>query len=97
MPQVRLSGQLVCRSLDEAAVVIGELPLHVSLTRAEPGCVWFEVRRTDDPLVWQVEELFADEVAFEAHQERVRASEWGRATSDIERRYEIETVDRPDS
>jgi hypothetical protein len=41
-------------------------------------------------LVWQVEERFRDADAFRAHQERVRASEWGHATAGIERRYTVE-------
>lgn len=90
MPQVRLSGQLVCRNEDEAAVVLRYLPRHMALTRAEPGCLSFEVRRTDDRLVWRVEERFVDEAAFDAHQVRAAASVWGRVTSEIERRYVIE-------
>ncbi len=92
MPQVRLSGQLVCASADQAAIVQQHLPLHLRLTRAEPGCVSFEVRRTDDPLIWQVEERFADADAFDAHRARVADSEWGRATAGIERRYAIDEV-----
>lgn len=92
MSTVRLSGQLVCRNADEVGVVLRSLPLHVSLTRAEPGCVSFEVRQTADSLVWQVEEEFADQAAFDAHQARVAASEWGRVTSAIERRYVVEGI-----
>jgi quinol monooxygenase YgiN len=65
------------------------LPLHVELTRAEEGCVSFEVKRTHDLFVWQVDEQFLDAAAFRTHQERVAASEWGRATAGIERRYTI--------
>lgn len=90
MPQIRLSGQLVCRDGDEAAIVLQHLPLHISLTRTEPGCVSFEVQQTDDPLIWQVEERFIDKAAFDAHQARVAASEWGHVTLGIERRYSIE-------
>jgi quinol monooxygenase YgiN len=92
MSQVRLSGQLVCQTRNEAAVVLQHLPLHVELTRAEPGCESFEVRQTDDPLVWQVDERFTDTAAFEAHQARVAASEWGRVTAGIERRYTIQGI-----
>ncbi len=65
------------------------LPAHLALTRAEPGCLAFDVDPTDDPLVWRVEERFADEAAFDAHQRRVAASAWGTATAGIDRRYEI--------
>lgn len=40
--------------------------------------------------VWLVEEEFVDVIAFEAHQARVAASEWGRMTTGIERRYVVE-------
>jgi len=90
MSSVRLTGQLVCDSLGQARVVEENLPLHTQLTRAEPGCVSFEVTQTHDPLVWQVDELFQDAESFSAHQRRVADSEWGRATAGIERRYEID-------
>lgn len=89
MSQVRLSGHLVCKDAGEAAVVLHHLPLHVELTRAEAGCESFEVHQTDDPLVWRVDERFTDPAAFEAHQDRVAASEWGRVTAGIERRYAV--------
>lgn len=92
MTAVELRGRLVCRTADEAAVVVRELPRHIELTRAEPGCVRFVVERTDDPLVWNVSERFADQDAFDAHQERVRVSSWGLATVGIERDYVIATV-----
>ena len=92
MTAVELRGRLVCRTVDEAATVARELPRHIELTRAEPGCVQFDVERTDDPLVWSVSERFADREAFDAHQERVRASAWGLATVGIERDYVIAVV-----
>lgn len=84
-----LTGRLICANLDEARTVAEYLPEHVELTRAEPGCITFEVKQTDDPLVWSVTEEFANSDAFEAHQRRVQASEWGRATSGIRREYTI--------
>jgi quinol monooxygenase YgiN len=88
-PQVVLSGQLVCASDDEVAVVQQHLPRHIDLTRAEQGCISFDVHQTDDRRVWQVDERFIDDAAFDAHQARVGASEWGRATAGIERRYSV--------
>lgn len=96
MPPVRLSGQLICADDQDAAIVAQHLPLHQYLSRAEPGCLTFEVHRTDDPHVWQVDEEFADDAAFAAHQERAANSEWGRATAGIERRYRVEeTTEAP--
>jgi hypothetical protein len=86
---VYLSGQLVCRNNNEVAVVVQHLDRHVTLTRAESGCVSFSVTPTGDPLVWQVEEHFSDPDAFRLHQDRVAGSIWGQATVGIERRYTI--------
>lgn len=86
---VRLTGFLRCTSMAEVETVQRHLPDHVRLTRAEPGCISFEVTQTDDPLVWRVEELFADQAAFDFHQQRTRASEWFTATSAIAREYGI--------
>lgn len=90
MSEVFLSGQLICATDGEAALVARHLPRHVELTLAEPGCRGFVVAPTGNPLVWQVDEHFSDAASFEAHQARVRSSEWGRATAGIERRYTIE-------
>jgi quinol monooxygenase YgiN len=92
MSNVILTGQLVCRDQEQVAVVVQHLLLHTQLTRAEPGCLSFEVNPTQNPLIWQVDEKFQDAASFRAHQQRVAESEWGRATANIERRYEVEGV-----
>lgn len=89
MGNVFLTGQLVCHDQDQVAVVAQHLPMHLALTRAEEGCLSFDVVLTENPLVWQVDERFQDAASFVAHQQRVASSEWGRATAYIERRYEI--------
>jgi quinol monooxygenase YgiN len=94
MLEIHLTGQLVCVTEEEVRVVSLHLPDHVKLTRAEVGCISFEVVRTVDPLVWSVEERFENQQVFELHQQRVAASEWGRTTARIERRYSIEGLSR---
>ncbi|MGO4536482.1 putative quinol monooxygenase [Leifsonia sp. 2MCAF36] len=94
MNPVRLTGQLVCKTADEAKIVARHLPQHVELTRAEPGCLFFDVAPTADPMIWTVEERFASVQVFELHQKRAADSEWGRATANIERRYSIEGLSR---
>ena len=89
---VRLSGFLRCASVEDIQLVETYLPEHIRLTRAEPGCISFEVSQTDDPLIWRVEELFANRPAFDFHQQRTRASAWFTATSAIPRDYEITTL-----
>lgn len=92
MSQVELTGRLVCQNSAEAGLVAQLLPAHTSLTRAEPGCLLFEVAQTSDPLVWQVDERFDSEGAFRQHQHRVAASEWGRMTAQIARDYTVTGV-----
>ena len=90
MTRVSLTGFLVCRSLEEADRVSGLLPEHIRLTRAEPGCLRFEVWRSQaDPCRFAVSETFRDRAAFEAHQSRAAATIWAKATKGIPREYEI--------
>lgn len=84
---ITLTGRLICASATEADIVREHLPEHIRLTRAEPGCLSFHVTPTDDPLVWQVDEAFADRAAFEAHQTRTRASAWYKATAHLRRDF----------
>lgn len=68
---------------------------HIRLTRAEPGCLRFEV--TQDPQQagrFQVSEAFVDSAAFEAHQARVKASHWGQVSAGLPRSYEITGLDQ---
>lgn len=87
--EVRLTGHLVCANLGEMMTVLEHVSDHVALTRAEPGCLAFDVVQSDDPLVWQVSERFRDSAAFRAHQARTAESAWGRATRGITRQFEI--------
>ena len=86
---VTLDGFLRCASEEEAARVRAALPDHVRLTRAEPGCIRYDVMPTDDPLVWTDSEEFTDPAAFDAHQARASASHWARETQGIARDYTI--------
>ena len=85
---VRLTGWLRCKDDAELATVLQYLPEHVRLTLEEPGCHRFIVEQTEDPLVWRVDETFADAAAFDAHQARTRASDWFRATHGIQREFQ---------
>ncbi|MBP7003349.1 putative quinol monooxygenase [Amaricoccus sp.] len=86
---VRLTGSLAIPAGRRDAV----LPLlaeHVRLTRAEPGCLAFEVAETPPGSgVLTVAEAFRDRAAFDAHQRRTRASAWGAATRDLPREYVV--------
>lgn len=88
MTRITLTGFLIARTLDEADRVAAHLPEHIRLTRAEPGCLSFEViRSTSDPCRFAVAEAFTDRAAFQAHQARTAASPWARVSAGIPRDY----------
>lgn len=68
---------------------VGEaLKEHIELTRAEEGCIFFNV----DPCSeiegrFLVSEAFVDEAAFNFHQERAGASPWAVASAGVPRDY----------
>lgn len=83
--QVALSGHLTCADMGQMMALLTHVEAHVAATRAEPGCLFFEIAQTDDPLVWRVEELFRDAAALKAHRARTRETAWAAATSAIPR------------
>lgn len=89
---IHLKGQVICANAADAALVAMHVPTHITLTLAEPGCLSFSVTQTDDPLVWDVDETFLDQAAFDSHQTRTRASDWYRLTAHIPRAYAITTI-----
>jgi quinol monooxygenase YgiN len=89
---IRLRGQLICVTEDEVGAVRAFLADHIRLTRAEPGCLTFDVAPTDDPMVWEVMEAFRDRASFDAHQARTRASPWFAATRGILRDFRMEEL-----
>lgn len=97
MTQIHLSGQLICETMDQADIVRHYLPDHIRLTRAEAGCLAFDVVQTADPLIWTVTERFVDEAAFALHQNRTRASAWWQATAQIARAFQITGLHAPDA
>lgn len=87
--EVTLKGTLTCTSQKELDRVLQGVEAHIVLTRAEAGCLSFEVIQSDDPMVWTVSERFTDAAAFEAHQTRAGTSDWAQLTKGIARDYEI--------
>lgn len=85
MTEFSLTGTLNCASLHDAGIVAAHVGDHIRLSRAEPGCLAFDITPTADPLVWQIAERFVDRAAFDIHQTRTRASQWFRATGHIPR------------
>ena len=75
---------------DRLEEVSAALPAHIALTRAEPGCLSFEV--TPHPTVpgrFDVAERFTDRAAFDAHQARTRVSDWAGVTAGLPRVYDV--------
>jgi len=89
---VALHGVLRCADAAQAEIVRRHLPEHIRLSRAESGCLQFDVTQDADPLVWTVSERFTTRDAFDAHQRRVKASAWGQATNGIMRSYEVTDI-----
>ena len=83
--QVAISGRLSCSDANQLKTLLEYLPSHIALSRAEPGCLFFDIAQTDDPLIWQVEELYADEAALDAHKARTAASIWADKSAGITR------------
>lgn len=89
MTKVVLQGYIEVPRID-LATVEREIENHIQQTRAEAGCLVFEiVQSDDDPCRFGVYEEFSDRAAFEAHQARVKGSTWGRVTAGVTRHYEI--------
>jgi len=90
--QIHLTGHIDIPA-DRLAAVLQALPEHIALTRAEPGCLSFEVvSSADDPARLLVAELFADQAAFDAHRHRAGTSAWARITAGLPRHYTITTT-----
>lgn len=87
---IAVTGTLTCSTAEEADLVRQHLPEHIRLSRAEPGCVKFNVDPTDNPLVWRLDEAFVDRQAFEAHQARTRGSIWFQVSSSLARDFLVE-------
>ncbi|WP_146585476.1 putative quinol monooxygenase [Puniceibacterium confluentis] len=87
---IHLTGTLTCAPQDRQTVR-DALPAHIRHTRAEPGCLEFEVVETR-PGVFAVSELFVDRAAYEVHQTRTKASDWFTATVGMTRDYTVSEV-----
>ncbi|MCR6671745.1 putative quinol monooxygenase [Devosia ginsengisoli] len=75
---------------ERLAAVTDALPAHIALTRAEPGCLAFDVTPSPDGR-FRVSEIFSDQTAFDAHQARVQTSAWAEVTAGLPRHYTVRT------
>lgn len=86
-PLVWLSGQLICKDAAQMLLAMDLLGEHGELSRAEPGNLQFDIVQAEDPLIWDLQELYADDAAFEAHRTRLHDSRWGRESHGIARDF----------
>ena len=93
--KVILSGHTIVREADLSRVRQA-LPEHIRLTYAEPGCIIFIVVENETELGrFDVYEEFESKEAFEAHQHRMKMSDWGAVTKRVERFYTIQEMEFP--
>ncbi|MFW2541654.1 putative quinol monooxygenase [Primorskyibacter sp. 2E107] len=86
---VFLSGTLTCPP-DRLDAVRASLPLHIALTRDEPGCLRFDVTEDpDQPGLFHVSEEFSDRLAVAARQSRGASSHWASITKGQPRDYAV--------
>ncbi|MDE8601416.1 antibiotic biosynthesis monooxygenase [Marinomonas sp. RSW2] len=89
MSKVTLNGHIEVPA-EDLETVLRELPNHIILTHQESGCLVFTVTRdAKNRHRFDVYEEFADKTAFEKHQARVQASQWGKVTKNVERFYTV--------
>lgn len=76
--------------LDAVKAAVGD---HIALTRAEAGCLSFEVSPCPDVQGrFLVAETFKNRTAFEHHQTRTKASAWAEITEGLPRKYKITEI-----
>lgn len=91
MPKLVVEGYLEVPP-DRVDAVVAALPEHIRRTRAEPGCLRFDVSQSEDrPTRFLVAEAFIDRGAFEAHQARSATSRWAKVTAGMARHYILRT------
>jgi quinol monooxygenase YgiN len=87
---VTLTGFLVCRSLEEADRVSELLPEHIRTTRAERGCVRYEVWRSRaDPVRYAFHGVFTNRATYGEHLARSEATLYGTCTRHIPRDFRL--------
>ncbi|MEZ8636121.1 putative quinol monooxygenase [Vibrio cyclitrophicus] len=92
MSKTILQGHILVPDND-LEIVIQALVVHKELTLAEPGCIVFRISQsTLQPNRFEVYEEFTNREAFEAHQQRVKASQWGDISKNVTRHYQITDV-----
>jgi quinol monooxygenase YgiN len=91
--KVKLEGYMDVTS-DRIAEVSKAVVDHINLTRAESGCISFEVTPCPDVEGrFLVAEVFENRAAFDHHQFRTGQSIWAEITAGLPREYIITEID----
>ena len=89
MKPVHLAGHIDVPK-DRLKAVTTALADHIALTRAEPGCLSFDVTPCPDVKGrFLVSETFQNRAAFDAHQSRTKTSPWAKITAGLPRDYTV--------
>jgi len=89
LSKVILKGHIIVPS-EDLETVKAALHQHIELTRAEAGCLLFNIELdNDNPNKFNVYEEFVNQAAFDMHQARVKQSNWGNVTKQVQRHYLI--------
>ena len=87
--KITLQGHIIVPDAD-LAIVKNELIVHQKLTQQEAGCLIFKVAQDSANInKFNVYEEFTDQQAFDNHQLRVKNSNWGKVTVNVQRYYQI--------
>ncbi len=87
---IKLRGHIAVPRAHRPAVAAA-LDEHIRLTRAEPGCLRFDV--VPDPTRpgrYAVAEDFRTRADLERHQQRIKGTVWAAASAGAARHYQIE-------
>ena len=78
---------------EKTATILNALANHIELTRAESGCIFFNVVPCEKVQGrFLVSEAFVDQAAFDFHQERSKTSDWASVSAGLQRHYKTWTV-----
>lgn len=98
-PIISLKGLLLSKVILQGFIVVPEsdievvndaLVIHKMLTLEETGCLIFTViQDAENAQKFHVYEEFVDQAAFDKHQSRANASNWGEVAKHVERNYQI--------
>lgn len=84
---IALTGHLHI-PMDEQAQFKPLLDAHIAATKAEPGCLFFEVTQDmKDPALFHVSECFRDQAAYDFHQQRGACTPWGKSSRHLQRKF----------